>query len=316
MPSGSSAPAPTSSQETGVATSGRSRPRREYGAMVVFDPAFCDQSRKTLPDRRALVMVAVTSLGCSPCSSSATPLASVVESSDGIRRGRSAYRCRPLLPLVTGLARRPRSASLSRTSSATVQHSCRPAGSPGSRSTTSRSALRGRPLRPTVHWWTCSSSAARFTSQVRVARSSTTGKVRVSAPPSRADRAAREPVVGTVTVRTQEGVPAGTFFSKKLALGGPGARVEHLVEVADPQRATLDVDEDLRCLGRAHRPIAMTGTRSASSRAIRPRRKGRGPLTQPAVAPDPLTCRKIPAPRCRTWWELKLVTMEYSYCTG
>ena len=40
---------------------GRSRPRREYGEIVVLEPEFCDQSRKTLPGRRALVMVAVTS---------------------------------------------------------------------------------------------------------------------------------------------------------------------------------------------------------------------------------------------------------------
>ncbi len=39
-----------------------------------------------------------------------------------------------------------------------------------------------------------------------------TGKVSV---PSSLD-AVREPVVGTVTVRTQDGVPPGTFFSKKL----------------------------------------------------------------------------------------------------
>ena len=60
---------------------GRSRPRREYGEMVVLEPAFCDQSRNTFPDLRALVMVAVTSFGCSFCSSSATSLASPVVSS-------------------------------------------------------------------------------------------------------------------------------------------------------------------------------------------------------------------------------------------
>ena len=38
----------------------------------------------------------------------------------------------------------------------------------------------------------------------------------MSPPPAEPARAAREPVVGTVTVRTQDGVPAGTFFSKKL----------------------------------------------------------------------------------------------------
>ena len=49
-------------------------------------------------------------------------------------------------------------------------------------------------------------------SHVNVARSSITGKVSVS--PEALD--ARLPVVGTVTVRTHDGVPAGTFFSKKL----------------------------------------------------------------------------------------------------
>ena len=158
--------------------------------------------------------------------------------------------------------------------SATWQHSCRPAGSPGSRSMTSRSGLRGLPALVTVHWCTCSSRAARLTSQVRVARSSQIGNVRVSL-----SEDARLPVVGTVAVRTQDGVPAGAFFSKKLlpctpcgqrirvtarsrrcgsstaddagvvvehlALGGAGARVEHLVEVADLERAAVDVDVDL-----------------------------------------------------------------------
>ena len=318
--------------------------------MVVFEPAFWDQSRNTLPGRFAFVMVAVTSFGCSPWSSSATSLASAVDSSEGSRFGRSAYRWRPLLPLVTGLACSPRAASLSRTSSATVQHSCSPAGSPGSRSTTSRSALRGRPLRPTVHWWTCSSSAARLTSQVRVARSSMIGKTSVSPPldpvlleeprepvgrhrdgahprrrsggdvlleeagPLHAVRPADPGHRPVREVRQQHRRDAGVVV-EHLALGGAGARVEDLVEVADPQRAALDVDKDLG-LGRAHRPIAITGTRSGSSRAISPRRNGRGALTHPAVAPSPLTCRKIPAPRCRTWWELNEVTIEYSYCTG
>ena len=45
----SSAPSSTSSQVSGAATVGRSRPRREYGETVVLEPAFCDQSRNTLP---------------------------------------------------------------------------------------------------------------------------------------------------------------------------------------------------------------------------------------------------------------------------
>ena len=39
----------------------------------------------------------------------------------------------------------------------------------------------------------------------------------------------------------------------------------------------------------------------------------RGALTQPAVAPRPFMCRKIPAPRCRTWFWLKAMTIERSY---
>jgi hypothetical protein len=48
-------------------------------------------------------------------------------------------------------------------------------------------------------------------SQVSVASESTTGKRSSPASPD----ADRDPVVGTRTVRTHRGVPAGTFFSKK-----------------------------------------------------------------------------------------------------
>ena len=49
-----------------------------------------------------------------------------------------------------------------------------------------------------------------MTSQVSEASESITGKV---SSPSSPD-CVREPVVGTVTVRTHDGVPPGTFFSK------------------------------------------------------------------------------------------------------
>ena len=93
--------------------------------------------------------------GCSAWSSSATSLASAVDSSDGSRFGERGVQVQALA--AAGDRRRGRGRappSLSRTSSATWQHSCRPAGSPGSRSITSRSGLRGRPLRadgPLVH---------------------------------------------------------------------------------------------------------------------------------------------------------------------
>ena len=48
--------------------------------------------------------------------------------------------------------------------------------------------------------------------------------------------------------------------------------------------------------------------------AIEKTREYRGTLTQPAVAPRPLTCRKIPEPRCRTWRRLKPTTTAISYC--
>ena len=86
---------------------------------------------------------------------------------------------------------------------------------------TRRFGLRGTPLAFTVHWWTCSSSAARLASQVSVARSSQIGKRRVPSP-----FPVREPVVDTVAVRTQDGVPDGAFFSKKLDPSTPcGQRI-------------------------------------------------------------------------------------------
>ncbi len=58
--------------------------------MVVLLPAFCDQSKNTFPERLLLVIVAVTCAGCAFWSSSATSLASAVDSSEGSRVGRSA----------------------------------------------------------------------------------------------------------------------------------------------------------------------------------------------------------------------------------
>jgi hypothetical protein len=61
-----------------------------------------------------------------------------------------------------------------------------------------------------------------LTIHISVARSSTIGNTRVS--PCRLG--ARDPVVGTSAVRTHDGVPAGTFFSKKLIVCTPwGQRI-------------------------------------------------------------------------------------------
>src|SRR3546814_21148692 len=66
----------------------------------------------------------------------------------------------------------------------------------------------------------------------------------------------------------------------------------------------------------AHRPIAMTGCFQLSTWAISDFIVLRGTLTQPAVAPLPLMCRKIAPPRWRTWRVvLKLITIAISYCS-
>src|SRR6202171_6789497 len=91
-----------SSHVRGAATVGCSRPRSEYGGIVVFEPLFWLQSRNTLPARRLLVMVDVTSFGmaCSNCC--ATRLATTTAPCELTGSSSGAYRCRPLLPLVGG----------------------------------------------------------------------------------------------------------------------------------------------------------------------------------------------------------------------
>ncbi len=93
-------------------------------------------------------------------------------------------------------------------------HSANPAGGPGSRSTTSRSGSLAVPRCPSpsglgraVHCGTWISSAARFAAQTSVARSSINGYRIVS-------RSLDDPGTGSLTRRTQAGVPFGRFFSK------------------------------------------------------------------------------------------------------
>ena len=86
----------------GAATVGSGRPRNEYGATVVFDALFWLQSTKTLPSRTLFAIVDVTDFGeaCSSCW--ATFFASVVAPWAPSGLGSGTYKCRPLLPLVTG----------------------------------------------------------------------------------------------------------------------------------------------------------------------------------------------------------------------
>ena len=179
---------------------------------MVFEPAFCDQSRNTLPDRRALVIVAVTSLGCSPWSSSATSLASALDSSEGSRFGRSAYRCRPLLPLVTGLAVEVALGEL-------VAHQQRHLAALVQAGRLAGVEVDDQPVG--VARLPVAADGPLVDVQLERGQVDQPGQ-RGEVVDDREDQRvaarldAREPVVGTFAVRTQDGVPAGVFFSKKL----------------------------------------------------------------------------------------------------
>ncbi len=150
----------SSSHVRGAATVGCSRPRSEYGAIVVFDPLFWLQSRNTLPARRLLVMVAVTSFGMACSSCCATRLANTTAPRELTGSSSGAYRCRPLLPLVSGYVVRPMSSIRSLTARAT-SHSCFiVTPSPGSRSNTKRVAGPGYRSPTNRHCGTWTSSAA------------------------------------------------------------------------------------------------------------------------------------------------------------
>jgi hypothetical protein len=73
MPSAAARRGPSSSsQSRGAATHGISRPRSEYGAIVVFAGWFWLQSTSTLPGRRLLVIRETTSRGMSRSRASAS----------------------------------------------------------------------------------------------------------------------------------------------------------------------------------------------------------------------------------------------------
>jgi len=95
-------PPESSSHVRGAATVGRSRPRSEYGAMVVFLPLFWLQSRKIFPGRRAFDIDAVTRSGILSSRSVATRFATVEAPDDDTGFSSGTYRCMPLLPLVRG----------------------------------------------------------------------------------------------------------------------------------------------------------------------------------------------------------------------
>ena len=223
-PSGSSAPASTSSQVTGVATVGSSRPRSEYGEIVVFEPAFWRPVEEDLPRPHGLGHGRRHQPAVLLARSSATSLASAVESSGSLRRA----------------GRRTGAGPCCRWSPARVSRPARPAarapaGPPGSTRAGPRRLARvevdDEPVRvaaacppwPTVHCCTCSSSAARLASQVRVARSSTTGKTRTSPFFEAGPRAGRRHLR---RAHPRRRAPGGMFFSKKLCFSTPlGQRI-------------------------------------------------------------------------------------------
>ena len=72
----------SSSQVRGAATVGWSRPRSEYGAMVVLEPLFCDQSMKTFLARNTFAIRETTRSGMSCSIASAISLANSDASSE------------------------------------------------------------------------------------------------------------------------------------------------------------------------------------------------------------------------------------------
>lgn len=69
--------------------------------------------------------------------------------------------------------------------------------------------------------------------------------------------------------------------------------------------------------GAGRQPIAMRGWAEGWTQPMNLSIVARGTETQPAVAPLPLTCRKIPAPRPGTAGQrLKLITSALAYCVG
>jgi hypothetical protein len=137
--------------------------------MVVLDPLFWLQSMSTLPLRSDFVIRDTTWRGWSFSIRSANSFARALACS-AVRPLIGAYSWRPLPPDVLGSGRRPSLSSSGRSSSATRQQSTTVAGSPGSRSNTSRSGSRPG----NRHIGTCSSRPARFAAQISVARSSMT----------------------------------------------------------------------------------------------------------------------------------------------
>jgi hypothetical protein len=137
--------------------------------MVVLEPLFWLQSMSTLPSRSDLVIRDTTWPGCCSSIRSASAFARALACS-AVRPLIAAYSCRPLPPEVLGSGRRPSSSSSGRSASATRQQSTTVAGSPGSRSKTSKSGS----LPGNRHIGTCSSRPARLAAQISAARSSMT----------------------------------------------------------------------------------------------------------------------------------------------
>ncbi len=197
----------SSSQVRGAATVGRSRPRSEYGAIVVFLPLFWLQSMSTRRVRSVLRMLLTISSGWSASSARASSCATPDTWSEVCVPSSAVYRWMPLLPLVTGTASSPIPEVRSRTSRATSAHSTRLMPSPGSRSNTMRSGLEGSPCASKRHCGTCNSSAACCASHTSVARSPAIG---YDLSPSEWWMTPR---------RTHSGACSARFFSKKAGSG-------------------------------------------------------------------------------------------------
>ena len=189
---------------------------------MVFEPAFCDQSRNTLPPRRALVIVAVHQLGVLALELlgdllgqrgrlvGGQPLRQVGVQVQALAAAGDRSRVETALGQLVAHQQRDLAALVQARRLAGVEVDDQPVG-------VARLAVAAD--RPLVDVQLEGGEVGQPGQRGEVVDDREDQRVA-------RDDWAREPVVGTFAVRTQDGVPAGVFFSKKLESWTPcGQRI-------------------------------------------------------------------------------------------
>ena len=204
------ATASTSSQVSGVDAVGVGWARSEYGATVVFAAAFWLQSMKILPGRRLPGHLRGDRLGHHRRQLLGDLLGVLGDGLGVLLAGDRAAQLHALLP---GRLRVRGDAVVGQPVAHQHRH---PAAflKPGGRARVQVDHHQVGVVRRSATAGCAAPATARLATQTSVASSSTTTKSMVS-------RALVEPGTGSVSRRTQSGVPPGAFFSKKCAPSTP-----------------------------------------------------------------------------------------------